>query len=160
MVVGYLLTATLCHGDLLFVMGSKSSPALLDGDGDGLGDAWEMQWFGPEGCCPDGDEDGDGLLNLAEQAAGSPPLAYDGDGDGVADAEDGCPCSAADADGDGMADDWETRYLGGLAATAGEDADGDGCLNLDEWLAGLDPVAVEVDDSLNLTVCRVYRPVG
>ena len=44
-----------------------------------------------------------------------------------------------DADGDGMADAWETTYLGGTNAAAGDDADGDGMSNLDEYTAGTLP---------------------
>jgi len=44
-----------------------------------------------------------------------------------------------DTDGDGMADAWELLNFGTLAHGAGDDADGDGATNLQEYLAGTDP---------------------
>lgn len=41
-----------------------------------------------------------------------------------------------DADGDGMADAWELDTFGTTTNQAGGDVDGDGTLNLDEYLAG------------------------
>lgn len=47
-----------------------------------------------------------------------------------------------DRDGDRMADAWEVKYLGGtneVHGAAWDDRDGDGALNLDEYIAGTDP---------------------
>jgi len=47
-----------------------------------------------------------------------------------------------DADGDGMPDRWETSHFGGTSEDnggAGDDWDGDGASNLDEWRAGTNP---------------------
>ncbi|MBN1671382.1 MAG: PQQ-binding-like beta-propeller repeat protein [Kiritimatiellae bacterium] len=49
---------------------------------------------------------------------------------------------AEDTDGDAMADSWENTYFGGTSQTNGgplDDKDGDGYLNLDEYVAGSDP---------------------
>lgn len=47
-----------------------------------------------------------------------------------------------DSDGDGMPDFWETRFnLNNGNNDAGDDLDGDGLSNLDEYMAGLDPSA-------------------
>ena len=49
---------------------------------------------------------------------------------------------AADDDDDGMADGWEQRHFGGTSVTNGgplDDWDGDGHLNLWEYVAGTDP---------------------
>ena len=47
----------------------------------------------------------------------------------------------ADTSGNGLPDWWEERYFGAIgAAVAGEDADGDGFANADEYLAGTDPL--------------------
>ena len=74
-----------------------------------------------EGMCldPQGDEDGDGLLNGTEVALGTNPFARDTDDDGVDDPEEVVSTSSpADADGDGKIDAIESRVA---------DADGD-CL--------------------------------
>ena len=44
-----------------------------------------------------------------------------------------------DTDADGLPDWWESENLGGLAQTAGGDADGDGFTNLDEFLTATHP---------------------
>ncbi|MBN1671665.1 MAG: lamin tail domain-containing protein [Kiritimatiellae bacterium] len=50
--------------------------------------------------------------------------------------------ASGDGDQDGMSDSWETTYFGGTAATnggTGEDFDGDGVKNIDEYIAGTNP---------------------
>jgi hypothetical protein len=42
-------------------------------------------------------------------------------------------------DGDGMPDWWEEKYFESLDDDAGDDSDGDGVSNYDEWRAGTDP---------------------
>jgi len=44
-----------------------------DGDGDGMADAWEIQWLGGTNAAPAGDFDGDGLSNLQEFEEGTLP---------------------------------------------------------------------------------------
>jgi hypothetical protein len=44
-----------------------------DTDGNGMADAWEIQYFGQIGVDPDGDADGDGVSNLQEYQAGTNP---------------------------------------------------------------------------------------
>jgi hypothetical protein len=56
-----------------------------DTDGDGLPDDWETEYFGSLVQGADGDPDGDGLYNQAEQELGSDPTRFDSDGDGLSD---------------------------------------------------------------------------
>jgi hypothetical protein len=89
--------------DELVVYGSDPNSAAStpdDTDGDGLLDTWETAEFGNLDQVPDGDPDGDGLVNLAEQSAGTNPNRADTDGDGVPDGlevkEKTSPVDAAD----------------------------------------------------------------
>jgi hypothetical protein len=49
------------------------APAPVDTDGNGLPDAWEIQYFGHKGVDPNADSDGDGLTNLQEYQLGRNP---------------------------------------------------------------------------------------
>ena len=49
------------------------TPTLKDGDHNGLPDFWEIQHFGHRGVNPNADDDGDGLTNAQEFAAGTDP---------------------------------------------------------------------------------------
>ncbi len=78
-------------GDEVLFYGT--SPILSDTDGDGLCDGWEVLYglaplsaTGDDGA--DGDPDGDGLANAAEQARGTDPFDDDTDMDGLSDGEE------------------------------------------------------------------------
>ncbi len=62
-----------------------------DSDGNGLPDAWELQYFGHLGVDPTADADGDGLSNAEEYASGTNPNNPDSDGDQVPDGQDQYP---------------------------------------------------------------------
>lgn len=66
------------------VSGPLSGP-VVPGDNDGLEDAWEWQWFGGLGQTPEGDADGDGVVNLDEWRERTNPTAADTDGDSASD---------------------------------------------------------------------------
>jgi len=53
---------------------NASSFIALDADGNGLRDAWEIQYFGKVGNDPTADADWDGLTNLQEQTVGTNPV--------------------------------------------------------------------------------------
>jgi hypothetical protein len=109
-----------------FTLGTK--PGSSDTDGDGLGDGWERQ-HGLDPASPSDaaeDPDADGLTNAEEFQHSTNPQDSDTDHDGLPDAWEVryglCPFSAFGADG------------------AAGDPDQDGRRNLDEYLAGTDPI--------------------
>ena len=121
-----------------------------DSDGDGLRDGFELATLGLDPLVADSDgdgtadgdedEDGDGLSNLAEQAAGSDPTVADTDGDGLNDGDEvaaGTDPTKADTDGDGLSDSEEgTAGTDPLVA----DTDGDGFPDGFEVANGFDPL--------------------
>ena len=129
----------------------------VDSDFDGIGDN------------ADPDDDNDGYLDNEDWAPYDPSEWADTDGDGTGDnadpdadndgtldANDAFPLDARyalDVDSDGMADEWEAAY--GLDANdptdAYQDADTDGVLNLQEFLAETDPQDGGVDAQMLYT---------
>lgn len=119
-----------------------------DTDGDGMPDWWEQKYgLNPLVNDASADADGDGISNLAEYREGRNPTANES-------LTEVATVSAAftldtrdariDSDGDGIPDSWEIAHgLNPLRNDAGEDADGDGRTNLEEYNAGTDP---QVDD--------------
>ena len=93
-------------------------PVLLDSDGDGLPDSWEVA-HGTDPLVNDAsaDPDGDGLTNAQEFTAGTDPQNADTDGDGV---PDGIELEYGDTDGDGTINPLDS------------DDDGDGIPTIDE----------------------------
>lgn len=97
----------------------------VDTDHDGLGDWWELIFFGNLAQGGAGDPDGDGASNVVEYERGLDP-------------------TRADSDGDGIPDGWEwARGLDPLWMSAGEDPDADTYFNLDEYIADTDPFDAE-----------------
>lgn len=131
-----------------------------DTDNDGMGDNFENT-YGLDPSDPadaEQDPDGDGLTNLQEFVAGRNPILderkvvpiissvlledpLDTDGDGIPDSTD------TDDDGDGIPDDYELAHgLNPLyAGDAGQDLDGDGLTNLEEYLQGTDINVADTD---------------
>jgi chitinase len=84
---------------------------------------------------PYSDSDGDGVPDYQDAFPSNPAETVDTDGDGIGNNAD------ADDDNDKMPDAWENQYgFDPLKDDAFDDADDDGLSNLDEYLAGSDPV--------------------
>ena len=101
-----------------------------DVDGDSLLDSWEITNFGSLAPNTFDDPDKDFAGNFEEFTAGTDP----NDKASVPD-EDG-----AGNQGDGMGDSWEIFYFEDTSREPGDDEDGDGFTNLEEWLGGSNPV--------------------
>ncbi len=121
---------------------------LLDSDGDGMPDWWELLYFGSAtGALAADDPDGDGLTNLEEYQFGSNPLKADSDEDGLPDKFErdhglnpNNPLDALlDSDGDGLSN--LDEYLNGTNPN-NRDSDGDGISDRDELVSGGNPNAV------------------
>lgn len=65
-----------------------------DTDGDGIDDAWEMIQFGTLNRSSTLDADGDGIMDVAEFAAGTSAFSWDSDNDGISDAVEAAQNSA------------------------------------------------------------------
>ena len=116
-----------------FVLLPAFGTAVNDGDGDGLRDIWEMQFFGNLDQTAEGDPDGDTLSNATEQETRTFPNNKDTDGDTLDDnvelaSNPPTDPRRADTDSDGL-DDSTEKNLGTNPTLA--DTDGD---NLsDKW---------------------------
>ena len=109
-----------------------------DTDGDGLADAWELQYFGNLDQDGNGDPDGDGATNLHEFNAGTDP-------------------TNPDTDGDGMPDGFEINNgLNPLVNDASSDLDGDGVNNLTEYLQGRNPTKGAIADTNSVVNLQVF----
>jgi MYXO-CTERM domain-containing protein len=131
---------------LVVVVGLLCSSALAlaaDDDGDGLDDAWEVQYFGDTTSQNErGDPDRDGLNNAREAQLGTNPTAIDTDGDFLRDNEElhhNTDPNSADTDQDGLTDAAEIRAVG--TNPLSPDTDGGGSTDGAEVLVdGTDPL--------------------
>ena len=118
---------------------------LNDSDLDNLDDDWELLYFANLGVAMgSGNNDGDSLTNLVEQAAGTSPILADTDSDGLDDDDEinfhGTNALAQDTDGDGLNDNDElTGANGWVTDPNDEDSDGDGFNDALEAAEGTDP---------------------
>ena len=106
-----------------------------DSDGDGIGDAWEIYWFGSLEKNEDNDDDKDGLILADEYRYGTNPLNSDTDSDGLSDGDEkmyGADPLNADTDGDGIPDGIEVHSHRGDPLKY--DTDGDGLSDGQEFL--------------------------
>jgi len=137
---------------------NSNNPNNGDSDGDGMPDSWENQYTNTNANVADanGDLDADGLNNLQEFQASTNPDLADTDGDGDLDGVDPNPLDAnitqIDIDGDGLPNNWENLYnnCNVNVADAGNDGDGDGLTNLQEFQANTNPDLADTDgDGVN-----------
>jgi len=135
-------------GDKVYVAtsaGVEIFSILLDSDGDGLPDSWEIQYFGDLSRNGTLDWDGDGISDRGEYLAGTHPKNTDTDGDGLSDGIEvfthGTNPAAADTDGDGLSDGEEVLTHGTDPLLA--DTDGDGFSDGFEIDNGFDPLVPE-----------------
>ncbi len=118
----------------------RSSCGIVDSDGDGIPDQWEVD----NGLNPNDpsdallDSDNDGSTNIEEFQNKTDPKNPDTDGDTI---KDGDEEKIIDKDGDGMPDQWEVDN--GLNPNDPSDAlldkDGDGFTNIQEYQMETDP---------------------
>lgn len=116
---------------------------ILDGDGDGLDDVWELTQFGTLESNSGQDGDGDGLTNDAEYWAGTDATVADSDGDAMVDGyevahflDPNVDDSTADFDLDGLSNAQEIA-LGTLPNH--RDSDQDGAFDGEENSLGTNP---------------------
>lgn len=111
----------------------------VDTDGDGISDAWELEYFGNLSTDPNADPDGDGVSNLQEYINGTNPLL------------------ARDSDNDGLPDDWEIQN--GLDPANDDsmgDADQDGVNNITEFRQGRNPNVGAISDTTEVLGLKIY----
>ncbi len=125
----------------------------VDSDGDGLWDAWEMQYFGNLNQTATGDPDGDGLTNAQEFTLNTDPTKADTDGDGLTDGQEvntsKTDPAKADTDSDGLKDGEEINTYKTDPLKA--DSDGDGLSDgLEVLTYKTDPIKADTDgDGVN-----------
>ncbi|MBN2230788.1 MAG: hypothetical protein JW779_14460 [Candidatus Thorarchaeota archaeon] len=161
-----------------------TNPQSNDTDSDSMPDGWEVLYgLDPLNSSDAYDDlDDDSLANYLEYSFGTLASNPDSDNDTLLDGTEiynyhTNPLSN-DTDSDLMPDGWEIQYgLDPLVDDASEDADGDGLINLYEYIAGTNPLLEDtdadgypdlweiesgfdpLDTSLNIIEYIVYNPI-
>ncbi len=143
--VGAGLVTITARNDGLVATTTVNINALIDTDGDGMPDAWEIAHglnpYDPTDAALD--PDNDGLTNLQEYLHGTDPHVADTDGDGLLDGQEvklGTDPLNPDTDGDGLTDGQEV-LLGTNPLVA--DTDGDGIPDGLEVKIGTNPLVAD-----------------
>lgn len=116
-------------GQEYFIQEDKYPTDILDSDGDGMYDCWEMRAGLDINLASDAflDRDNDNLTEYEEFVWGTCPLSVD-------------------SDGDSLPDDWEVDYgLDPVTANSSGDPDGDRLNNRKEYLIGTNPCSADSD---------------
>ncbi len=151
----------------------SSGLGMMDSDGDGMSDWWEIEYGSVDG--PGEDPDNDGLTNIVEFRNRTNPLLKDTDGDTLTDLwevnnnwnprrddsvidtdNDGLSLveenklgtfpDNPDSDGDGMPDGWEDKHgIDPLKYDTQGDSDADGLTDLEEFGQGTNPRLTDTD---------------
>src|SRR5579863_3398408 len=157
--VGHGQAIITAHLEGLVTSVPVSINTIVDSDGDGMPDDWEIA----HGLNPNDptdanlDPDNDGLTNLQEYLHGTDPHVADTDGDGINDGDEvklGTNPLNPDTDGDGLPDGQEIA-LG--TNPLNPDTDGDGIPDGIEVKLGLNPL---VPDPTTTVQGRVLDPNG
>jgi hypothetical protein len=130
---------------------------LPDADGDGLDDAWELQYFGNTSQLATNDFDSDGIINWGEYLAGLNPTNSDQDADGLIDGTNevriyNTDPRTVDTDGDGLVDGYDgvvstNRYPAGVNVNSNSAGYVDGELDAG---TGTNPTRADTDgDGMN-----------
>ncbi len=131
-----------------------------DSDNDQMADIWESFYFGDLSKNGNGDEDSDGLSDLAEYQNRGNPTEKDTDGDGLEDGPEvndhGSSPASADTDGDSLTDADEVNTHGTDPALG--DTDGDGSLDPVELLVPEPTDPLDPNERPAVTVAVVDGP--
>jgi len=160
------------EGDLIYTKTYDFSAFSTDTDGDMIWDVEELLYYSKQEYSgfrnaerlsyTDPDSENDGLTDGDEIITyNTDPTTDDTDGDTLTDYDEvnvyDTDPTKWDTDEDGMDDGWEVKYnLDPLVNDAREDPDGDGLINIEEYIYGASPQDEDTDDDTFSDYNEVY----